>query len=94
MPAKTNISRKFKLARGRATDIPKKRVPFGDPFWNASKMGELKSRSLCGLQFLFLILFDLNRDIPSDKLRRKRHSDFKDPMLIPGGNLVSLYALR
>ena len=40
------------------------------------------------------LLLDLNRDLASSKLRRKRHMDLKNTMFIAGGDLVSFDALR
>src|SRR6476660_2759326 len=56
----------------------------------------MAERSLRGLRFQLPIglLLDLDRDLPSGKLGRKRHPDFKDPVLISGDNLVRFHALR
>ena len=54
------------------------------------------SRKLRGFAFQLLVLFviDLNRNLPSRKLRRYWDPDFENAMLTAGRNLVRFDALR
>ena len=63
----------------------------------ALRGGLEKRRNLRGfvVEFLLIIFFvDLNRDLPSSKLRRYWHPDFKNAMFTASRNLVRFYTLR
>src|SRR5688500_20407486 len=97
MPGRTHSRLRCRRYRSRCLEIrDKKRSPLWGDLCSRRRGGLKAGAKLRGFVFQLLILFllDLNRNLASSKLRRKRHMDLKNPMFIAGGNLVSFDALR